>query len=265
MKYTTDTFPKYKPNEVGDGTRRNRADYLQPMGERFDYNPPKFPMVLDETANHRERLLRIAKLVVWMQVDKSVRWRKIVNDAGKTLATYCDHYAWDFLNQCLDAYPPFAALLWWNKENEAAALAGEPIPVVYPRYNVKGTVVEYGATGAAKWVAEFAEDFGWQTFDDDKALQVYLDENSTVGIVIAQKRDRSRGASHVTVALPSLVAKALRYETDDDGVLQTEAGGTNRQLTRRTWYAADWKAVHFLALPPSFFGADHEPRTTEHN
>ena len=249
MKYTTAVFPKYG-EPIGDGGRQNRKDYLQPMAERFDSNPPTWPMVPEEIEAMRVRLVRLVRLVVWMNVERSVRWAPRKNDAGKVVATYCDHYTWDFLQQLLDAYPPLAALLWWSGANEAAALSGESVPVVYPREGVTGTVVEYGATSLARWLGESAEDFGWVRFDTAEDLQAYLDEHAVVGIVCAEKKPSSKGASHITVALPSITAKALKFETDDTGILQTEAGGRNRRLTRRTWYTDyNWHKVHYLALP----------------
>ena len=251
MKYTTAVFPKYG-EPTGQGNRRNRRDYLQPMADRFTWDPIDFPMISDELEARRNRIIRMAACVRWAEVDKSLRWAPRRNDDGKIIATYCDHYTWDFLQQLLNAYPPVASLLWWTGDNEAKALAGENVPVVYPRAGVTGTVREYSATDLARWLEQYAEDFGWVRFDSAEALQAHLDEHATVGIVCAERV--SKGSSHVTVALPSLVATALKWENPEDhtGVLQTEAGANTFPLTRRTWYAGRWKKVHFLALPSTF-------------
>lgn len=250
MKYTTDVFPKYG-EPVGPGTRQNRQGYLQPMRDAFSFTPVPFPLVDVKLEALRNRLLAIASVVAWAAVDQSLRWAPKRNQDGKLVATYCDHYAWDVLCKLLGKYPPLAALLWWNSGHEAAALAGEDVPVVYPRNGKPGTVREYGATSLAQWLEQYAEDFGWLRFDEPDALQAYLDSHGTVGIICCERR--SAGASHITVAVPSLVAKALGITPAGEGVLQTEAGAQTNVLTKREWYTAKWKRVHLLALPPEYW------------
>ena len=216
------------------GTRMDRVGMIRPMGEAWTPRSIRWPeWIGGETVARRNRLVDLLNLVVWLDVEDSIRWRR--NDRG---GTYCDHYAADFWSQWLGhgepVNPPLAAWLWWTKG---------PGPVVYGE-----TVRELGATGLYDWLDEHATAYGWRSFRSESELRAWCESTARPGLIIA--RTKGVGASHVAVALPDSVERAARARgvsvEPGGGMLTTEAGGRNRRLTRRTWWRGAWAGVLYL-------------------
>jgi len=196
------------------------------------------------------RIAAMADLVRWMAVESSARWRP---ENGRT---YCDHYAEDWMDQWwgqgrladplarIEApgrMPRTSAWLWWRGDHGA----GDNPPVVYGE-----TVVEHGATSAARWLLRNGAGYGWVRHADEEAFRRALNERAVPGLIYCETADPAR-ASHVTVALPDDCERHAGKVEDGRGLLQTEAGGRNRMWTRRTWYRGRWASVQFLTWRPA--------------
>ena len=223
---------------IARGTRDDRTHMIEPMAE--DWQPPARStwarwVPLPVTA-WRQRLIDMAALTRWMDVERSHRWLR--NERG---GTYCDHYAADWFSQWIGAarapvVPPLAAWLWWRREPTDRVIYEE-------------TVIEYGATSLYDWLEVHATSAGWIRFQDEGELREWMNKEARPGLVIG--RTKGRGASHVAVALPDAVEQALRVPLSRGGtaMLTTAAGGTNRMLDRHRWWPASaWAGVQFLGL-----------------
>ena len=180
------------------GTRANRRDYLEPMAERWPGGS-------------------LLQLVDWLEVDHSERWQKRPRP-GKPDATYCDHYAADFVQQAT-GQQLISAWVWWTPDAILRMRRGETVPVVYGE-----TVIEHGAKGLHAWMREWGSEFGWSFAGNDTDLRSVLTREQTIGLILTP--------SHVAVALPDDVANVPGMPP-----LQTQAGSRNVRLWRQDdWY-----------------------------
>ena len=126
------------------------------------------------------------------------------------------------------------------------------------------TLFEAGATSMYDNLEAYGADYGWYELDTEADLRAWMNDTGLPGMVIARKKPNSKGASHVAIALPDAVEVAARARLDasgrprmsfvdmelgNAGMLTTEAGGKNRQLTRRRWWARGWAGTKFYAWP----------------
>ena len=197
------------------GTRANRADYLEPMAERWPGGD-------------------LLQLVDWLAVDRSQRWQKRERADG-TFATYCDHYAADLIEQACGRQL-ISAWVWWTDAALRRLLRGETVPVVYGE-----TVREHGARGLHDWMRTDGQAYGWHRVHTDAALREQLNDRQTIGLILTP--------SHVAVALPDVVANI-----PGTAPLQTQAGSRNVRLWRQDdWYRRNaetlrvWLDPHLLA------------------
>jgi hypothetical protein len=181
------------------GTRNDRADYLEPMGERWPGGD-------------------LLSLVDWLNVEKSQRWQPRKKADG-TQATYCDHYAADLIEQAC-GQQLISAWVWWTEAAFRRLELGEVVAPVYGQ-----TVIEHGAKGLHKWMIEHGERYGWHRVYTDAALRDMLTDRHTIGLILTP--------SHVSVALPDVYQPA----PFSGPPLQTQAGSRNARLWRQDdWY-----------------------------
>jgi hypothetical protein len=180
------------------GTRADRADYLEPMAERWPGGD-------------------LLQLVDWLGVDRSLRWQPRKRADG-TQATYCDHYAADLIQQAT-GQQLISAWVWWTPDAIRRMRRGETVPVVYGQ-----TVVEHGAKSLHAWIREWGPSFGWCEVGSDTELRSVLTQRQTIGLILTP--------SHVAVALPDDVA-----DVPGTAPLQSQAGSRNVRLWRQDdWY-----------------------------
>jgi hypothetical protein len=176
------------------------------MSERWNRDP-----------NHTHEQA-LASLVTWMEVQTSQRWKP---EDG---ATWCDHYAMDFLDQLFGPrVVPFAASVWWTDKSLESIKAGSTPQILWPT-----TVKSNGAKGLNLWLKDWSTSYGWKIFKTEAEFYEWL--NSPGDHIGAISTD-----GHVTIALPDLVNSGV--ETQGTIPLQTQAGSTNRQFFRsNSWY-----------------------------
>ena len=205
------------------GTRADRRDYLEPMGERWPYK------------GARRTASALANLVLWLDVGRAARWQPRPRPNASP-ATYCDHYAADFCEQLLGRQV-LSAWVWWTDSAIASMVAtGRPVPVEYGR-----TVLEHGARGLYGWLEEWGADFGWREESTSAALRKAMNEGVTFGIIVTP--------GHIAVALPDACEGAGglvvdyarkrpsgRPESLPDVPLQSQSGSKCVTAWRRSWW-----------------------------
>jgi hypothetical protein len=233
------------------GTRNDRVGMIRPMRERWDRKVLTHSLFVKwlraSTIERRQRVHDLCDLTLWLDFSISSRWQ--TNARG---GTYCDHAAMDWWAYWLGrehgvaVTPPLAGWTYWT---DAALLRLEAGEAVVKEYG--STVRELGATGLFDWLAQYGKVYGWQTHATEADLRNYMNLHHVPGLVIC--RTKGAGASHVSVALPDEVERAAisrgaRLVENVGAMLTTEAGGRNRTLTRRRWWASGWSACMFLTL-----------------
>lgn len=216
------TMPRHTTK--APGTRADRKGYLSPMAERWPGGS-------------------IADLLLWLDVEGSLRWQKRTTSAGK-LATYCDHYAADLIEQACGEQL-ISAWVWWTTHAERRIrLFGDVVAPVYGR-----TVIEHGAKGLHQWVARCGHEFGWTREKDAKNLQMQVDHHNTIGLILTP--------SHVAVVVPASVLDdvgmdgRLRPPARPGDALTSQAGARNFLLSWESdWYARRTDTV-FVWLDPA--------------
>ena len=207
------------------GTRSDRNGYLSPMAERWPGGT-------------------IADLVTWMDVEASERWRKRTTSSGK-LATYCDHYAADFV-WALTGRQLTSAWVWWTSHAEKRIrLSGATITPVYG-----DTIIEHGAKGLHQWMGRCGHEFGWTKEKDGASLQRLVDSHGTIGLILTP--------SHVAVVVPSVCAEVLGAElrppVRPGPCLTSQAGARNFALSWESdWFHRRTDTV-FVWLEPGLLG-----------
>jgi len=204
------------------GTRSDRNGYLSPMSERWPGGT-------------------IADLVTWMDVEGSLRWRKRTTSAGK-LATYCDHYAADFVH-ALTGKQLISAWVWWTLAAEREWFIGVPVQPVYGK-----TVMEHGAKSLHDWMPRCGHEFGWTLEKSAKDLQAMVDQHGTIGLILTP--------SHVAVVVPSVCAEVieLRPPVRSGDALTSQAGARNFALSWESdWFHRRTDTV-FVWLEPGMLG-----------
>lgn len=217
------------------GRRDNRRNLLTPMGERWNGVTGDF-------------IVDLAALVAWMAVDTSLRWMPHPGRTPGKLATYCDHYATDFLDQLFGA-PPIPGWTWWLDGVEDDGV--DPV--------IGKTVREFGAKSLHAWLPEFGAEFGWQAEKDESGLRNVLNATPTVGLITTPR--------HVAIALPDACGPLLGV-SDGPVILTSQAGSRNV----RAWRQNDWfrrnAAVQFhsfLPLPPVPENSDDADPDRDHD
>ena len=208
------------------GERNNRSGYLSPMKERI---------VFSERATSSFDI-RIKEVLDWMDVEKSTRWASQILASGKR-ATYCDHYAADFLCQL---YGPkavdFGAWIWWTDSSLEKLQKSETVEVTYG-----STVKELGAKGLHLWMKNYGPQFNWKLFKTSEELRSYV--NSTpmaVGTI--------HTPTHVSIVLPDRVGPIPLGNPPVP--LQSQAGSRNKKMWRQNdWYRSNKETV-FAAYSP---------------
>ena len=198
---------------VGTGERNNRSGYVRPMGERW-----------------AGRTLR--SLIDWMDVEASVRWsprhRGLADDGtDRGNATYCDHYAFDFLDQWWGPnVVPFPAGVWWSRDAEARLQRGER--VIEDLLGDDRNLYEKNATGTNEWLRTKSQLFGWRRYATAAELQQAVNRSGYPGIISTPR--------HVAVLVPDSMAPDFA----GSGPLLTQAGGRNRKFDRgNSWYRSN--------------------------
>jgi hypothetical protein len=187
------------------GARNNREDYLQPMSERWPGGD-------------------LRSLVDWLQVESSLRWQPRKRADG-TIATYCDHYAADLIEQAC-GQQLISAWIWWADDAIRRLRAGEIVPVVYGQ-----TVVEHGALGLYRWMQLWGDQYGWSRSGDDSSLRTEVSSRYTIGLILTP--------SHVSVVVPDSLEVSpgtLTPTSPPSPPLQSQAGSRNVRL----WRQSDW-------------------------
>jgi hypothetical protein len=189
-------IPRYG-EPTGQGMRSDRADYLQPMSDRWAGGD-------------------LLSLVDWLAVDTMLRWQPRTRPDG-TKATYCDHYAADFIEQAC-GQPLISAWVWWTQDALNALRKGINVKPIYGQ-----TIVEHGAKGLHKWSLEWATFYGWRPVQTDLELRRELTDRYTIGLIMTP--------SHVAIALPDTLQPGI------GAPLQSQAGSRNVRLWRQNdWY-----------------------------
>lgn len=189
-------IPRYG-DLIGQGMRTDRAGYLQPMCDRWAGGD-------------------LLSLVDWLAVDTMLRWQPRVRADG-TRATYCDHYAADFIEQAT-GQPLISAWVWWTQDALNDIRKGIDVKPIYGQ-----TIIEHGAKGLHKWALEWATHYGWKPVPTDLELRRELTSRYTIGLIMTP--------THVTIALPDTLQPATGPP------LQSQAGSRNVRLWRQNdWY-----------------------------
>jgi hypothetical protein len=208
------------------GTRADRSGYLSPMKERIIYS--------DKAKESFD--IRIKELLDWMDVEKSTRWLPQTLSSGKR-ATYCDHYAADFICQLFGSkVVGFGAWVWWTDSSLEDIKEEKNVEVDYG-----STVRELGAKGLHSWMKTYGSDFHWKVFKTSEELRAYV--NSTpmaIGTI--------HTPTHVAVVVPDRIS-VIPLGTSPVP-LQSQAGSRNKKLWRQNdWYRSN-KEVVFAAYSP---------------
>lgn len=223
------------------GRRDNRRNMLTPMGERW--NGHTGDLVADLVA-----------LVQWMAVDSSFRWMPHPGRTPGKLATYCDHYACDFMEQ-LTGQVVLSAWVWWLPEALEAIREGQDVEPVRGE-----TVREHGARSLHAWLPEFGDEFGWRSEKNVSGLKAVLNSTPTVGLITTP--------THVAIALPDACGDALGV-TPGGVVLTSQAGSRNAQAWRKDdWFRrnADTRFYSFpFPKPDPTEDPEHTETEDEHN
>lgn len=163
----------------------------------------------------------LADLTRWMEVQTSQRWRP---EDG---ATWCDHYAMDFLDQLFGPrVVPFAASVWWTDKSLESIKTGLVPQILWPT-----TVKSNGAKGLNLWLKDWGITYGWQVFKTEKELYDWLNSpGQHIGVISTD--------GHVTIALPDSVNP--REASQGTIPLQTQAGSHNKMFFRsNSWYRSN--------------------------
>jgi hypothetical protein len=181
-------------------------------------------------------------LVAWLDVEDSPRWQPRRKGKGNTLATYCNIYACDMARQMTPGNIHAIPRVWWTSQGvrEMERHAG-----VYPPVEWGETVLEMGANSLADWFAEHGAEHGFTvipaTIENEPEIEQAVSKGAIGFVSCAIRRTRKaeaqplrrNGSGHITVVLPPLASTV-----DGAGLLQSQAGATNRALFRSRWWEA---------------------------
>lgn len=226
MKLEIPDYPDY-------GSRDEHRVRAGLMTERF----PWFARVQAVGLIHAYR-----EMVAWFDVENSPRWRPRRTGKGGSLKTYCNIYSCDFARQMTPGNRHAIPRLWWmTKAARDIRKTG-----IYPRPVWAETVAEVGANALADWFAEHGEAHGFTvlpaTIENEPLIEEAVSKGAIGFVSCAIRRTRKaenqpmrrNGSGHITVVLPLEVAP----DTEGAGLLQTQAGSTNKALFRSRWWEA---------------------------
>jgi hypothetical protein len=169
-----------------------------------------------------QRVAALHRIVTALDVERSTRY------LPTNKSTYCNIYAYDY---CFLA-GVYLPRVWWTSKALIALSQNKAVKVQYGE-----TVQELSANALFDWLGEWGVDqpFGWRRVPDLTTLQDFVNQGR-VGVVCAQRRNRSR-SGHITCVLPELQGHtAQRTGATVTGVLQSQAGTLNKQLFTNAWW-----------------------------
>jgi hypothetical protein len=161
-------------------------------------------------------------------------------------ATFCNIYAYQYnrlmFSNLREENKPFFPRLWWSSQALSYLEKGLPISLIYGN-----TVFEMNANAIFDWFLEWGEVYGWtiKSYSKDeihmKDVQ-QLVNNGKVAYVIGKHSNPSH-SGHVTCVVPEI--GNYRY-SDELGLVQSQAGATNKKLFTAENYSKIWYNFSFF-------------------
>ena len=208
-----------------NATRRSTAARAFPLNEAGQ------PM-RTSTMTATEKFAALAKIISWLRVDQSPRYRPT------TGTTFCNIYAYDYC-YLAGVYLP---RVWWTGQALIDLSRGDSVSA---RYGI--TVSELNANSLYAWLEEFGPLFRWQRMLDLDVLQKKVNAGR-VGLICAQRADLNR-SGHIAAVVPETPSnEALRQNDKVKRPLQSQAGRQNYQYgtgSRKWWTGDQFRAFGF--------------------
>jgi hypothetical protein len=182
------------------------------------------------------RIADLHAIVALLDVEQSARYQPTA------VSTYCNIYACDF-SFLAGLYLP---RVWWTSKALVDIAQGLAPPIVYGK-----TVQELTANALFDWLGEWGDEYGWQRCLDVNDLQSRVNQGA-VGLISAQRADRSR-SGHIVVVLPEAQGhSAERVGSTVVRPLQSQAGRKNKPYFSSQWWidlGAEFRGVSFWVRP----------------
>jgi hypothetical protein len=182
------------------------------------------------------RIADLHTIVALLDVERSARYQPTA------VSTFCNIYACDFC-YLAGLYLP---RVWWMSKALVDIAQGLAPPIVYGK-----TVQELTANALFDWLGEWGDEYGWQRCVDVNDLQNRANQGA-VGLISAQRADRSR-SGHIVVVLPEAQGhSAERVGSNVVRPLQSQAGRRNKQYFAGQWWidlGPEFRGVSFWARP----------------
>lgn len=173
----------------------------------------------------------LLSIIAYLAVDKSARYKQKRNAENKIVATYCNIYAFDYVN-IAGGYIP---RVFWNKKAVTEIEAGKDIDAIYPFAGKEGTVTELSANDLYLWFEAFGSKFGWAKAANMEEAQAAANAGKIVCISGIRKERKFSG--HITCVVPETDEhKATRKDNKVTIPLQSQAGAENHQFLVSDWY-----------------------------
>lgn len=215
------SLPVAHLKEGDPSVQRGNTRWAFPLGE------PGMPR-RDAKANPANRTAAIAKIIQFLDVEHSARYRP------KSTSTYCNIYAYDFC-YLTGVYVP---RVWWNTRAVIDLRAGKKITAQYGT-----TVNEMNANALYNWLSDFGPEFGWKRSFDLDELQNAANQGK-IGIICAIRKNLNE-SGHICAVVPeTAAAKATRVAGKVSVPLQSQAGRTNKAYFSSKW----WSAAYYRAF-----------------
>lgn len=189
----------------------------------------------------------LLSIIAYLAVDKSARYKQKRNpQTGNIVSTYCNIYAFDYVN-IAGGYIP---RVFWNKKAVADLEAGKDVEAIYPTKTVTGTITELNANDLYLWFEAFGSKFGWRkAISMDEAQEA---ANAGKIVCISGIRKERKYSGHITCVVPENGDHKAKRGTDGKVIipLQSQAGAQNFQF-----YVGDWyKGKQFEAYGAYIYG-----------
>lgn len=215
------TLPVVHLKEGDSSVKRSNTRWAFPLGE------PDMPR-RNPKANSADRVAAIGKIIQYLEVEKSARYRP------KTGSTYCNIYAYDFC-YLTGVYVP---RVWWTSKAIVDLRAGKKVSALYG-----STVNEMNANSLYTWLCDYGAEFGWRRTVDFDELQNAANQGK-IGIICAIRKNLNE-SGHICAVVPeTTTAKATRVAGKVGIPLQSQAGRSNKAYFSSKW----WTAAYYRAF-----------------
>jgi hypothetical protein len=204
-------------NQVPD-FRIKIANFPPDPESRLDSMEVKWKPISDVTIPFRDltnlstKKESYAKLIAKLDVEKSIRYQRTVED------TYCNVYTFDYC-YFSNVYVP---TIWWTEQSLQSVLNGEEVEVIY-----ESTIDHIYSSAIHDWFLQWGASFGWKRMFTAEEIQNKVNNEGGVGIICAKRKVKGLSGHIVPVVPETEQHKAYRENGIVVYPLQSQAGKEN--------------------------------------